>query len=79
MKNFETIKKQNSQGSVVRMLVNNEEYVTKEEYDFIIAYDESEKNNFSYIGEYNESYDYLNLNVYSEHDHEKRQYEIEIG
>ena len=32
-----------------------------------------------YIGNYSQRGDYLNLNVYSEHDHEKRQYEIEIG
>ena len=56
-----------------QMLVNTKEYVTKEEYEFIIDYDKTEKGNFFYIG------DYLNLNVYSEHDHEKRQYEMEVG
>ena len=60
------------------MLVNTKEYVTKDEYEFIIAYDKTEKLNFSYI-DYSERGDYLNLNVYSEHDHEKRQYEIEVG
>ena len=60
------------------MLVNTKEYVTKDEYNFIVAYDPTEKNNFSYI-DYSEKGDYLNLNVYSEHDHEKRQYEIEVG
>ena len=59
------------------MLVNTKEYVTKDEYEFIIAYDPTEKNNFSYVDNY--LGDYLNLNVYSEHDHEKRGYEMEIG
>ena len=55
-----------------QMLVNTKEYVTKEEYEFIIAYDPTEKSNFFYIGNYSQYGDYLNLNVYSEHDHEKR-------
>jgi len=59
------------------MLVNTKEYVTKEEYEFIIAYDPTEKTNFGYVNSY--LGDYLNLNIYSEHDHEKRQYEMEIG
>jgi penicillin V acylase-like amidase (Ntn superfamily) len=29
------------------MLVNTKEYVTKDEYEFIIAYDKTEKNNFT--------------------------------
>ena len=62
-----------------QMLINTKEYVTKEEYEFIIAYDKTEKGNFFYIGDYSKYGDYLNLNVYSEHDHEKRQYEMEIG
>jgi hypothetical protein len=48
-----------------QMLVNTKEYVTKEEYEFIIAYDETEKDNFFYIGDYSKYGDYLNLNVYS--------------
>ncbi len=59
------------------MLVNTKEYVTKDEYNFIVKYDETEKTNFSYVDSY--LGDYLNLNVYSEHDHEKRGYEMEIG
>jgi hypothetical protein len=59
------------------MLVNTKEYVTKDEFNFIVKYDKTEKNNFSYIDSY--LGDYLNLNVYSEHDHEKRGYEMEIG
>ena len=58
-------------------LVNTKEYVTKDEYNFIIAYDATEKTNFFYVGD--KYGDYLNLNVYSEHDHEKRQYEMEVG
>ena len=61
------------------MLVNTKEYITKEEYDFIVTYDATEKANFTYIGEYSKYGDYLNFNVYSEHDHEKRQYEMEVG
>ena len=61
------------------MLVNTKEYVTKDEYNFIINYDKTEKNNFSYVGDFSQLGDYLNLNVYSEHDHEKRGYEMEIG
>jgi hypothetical protein len=59
------------------MLVNTKEYVTEDEYNFIVAYDKTEKVNFSFVDNY--LGDYLNLNVYSEHDHEKRGYEIEIG
>ena len=59
------------------MLVNTKEYVTKDEYNFIINYDKTEKNNFSYVNSY--LGDYLNFNVYSEHDHDKRQLEMERG
>jgi len=61
------------------MLVNTKEYVTKDEYDFIINYDKTEKNNFSYVGDYSKMGDYLNFNVYSEYDHDKRQLEMERG
>ena len=60
-------------------LVNTKEYVSKDEYNFIIAYDATEKNNFWYVGEYSSYGEYLNLHLYSEHDHEKRQYEMEVG
>jgi hypothetical protein len=60
-------------------LVNTQLYLTKEEYDFVVAYDPDVKNDFMYIGKWDKSYDYLNLNIYSEHDHEKRQYEMETG
>jgi hypothetical protein len=61
------------------MLVNTKEYVTKDEYNFIINYDKTEKNNFSYVGDYSTMGDYLNFNVYSEYDHDKRQLEMERG
>ena len=34
------------------MLVNTKEYVTKDEYDFIIKYDKTEKSNFTYVDSY---------------------------
>jgi hypothetical protein len=61
------------------MLVNTKEYVTKDEYNFIINYDKTEKNNFSYVGDYSKMGDYLNFNVYSEYDNDKRQLEMERG
>lgn len=59
------------------ILVNTKEYVTKDEYEFIINYDKTEKINFSYVDSY--LGDYLNFNVYSEYDHDKRQLEMERG
>ena len=61
------------------MLVNTKEYVTKDEYEFIIAYDPTEKPNFYYVGDYSELVDYLNFNVYNEYDHDKHQLEMERG
>lgn len=58
-------------------LVNTKEILTSEEFNFVVAYDSTERVNFFYIGDYSQRGDYLNLNVYSEHDHEKRQYETE--
>ena len=63
---YETIQEYNH----FEMLVNTKEYVTKDEYNFIIKYDETEKTNFSYVDSY--LGDYLNLNIYTEYDHEKR-------
>lgn len=60
-----------------QMLVNTKEYLTKEEFNFVTKYDSTERVNFFYIGDYSQYGDYLNLNVYSEHDHEKRQYATE--
>jgi len=53
------------------MLINTKEYLTKEEHDFCVAWDSDEKQNITYIGS-PDGRDYLNLNVYSEHDHDKR-------
>ena len=54
-------------------LVNNKEVLTKEEVDFVISWDPTEKENMFYLNE-NE---FLNLNIYSEHDHEKRGFQTE--
>ena len=56
-----------------------EEYLSEDEYKFVVEYDPTQKNNFHYIGSYSAYGDYLNLNIYSEHDHEKRQFEMEVG
>ena len=58
-------------------IMNTKEYLTKEEYDFCFAYDKDIREDMSYIGDSNG--DYLNLRLYSEHDHEKREYEIETA
>ena len=51
-------------------IMNTKEYLTKEEYDFCFAYDKDIREDTSYVGD---SYGaYLNLRLYSEHDHEKR-------
>ena len=65
--------------NVFEQLVNTKQYVTKAEYEFIIAYDPTEKANFTYIATYGQhkGCDYLNLNVYSEHNHEERQLQLE--
>ncbi len=58
-------------------IMNTKEYLTKEEYDFCFSYDKDIREDMSYIGDSNG--DYLNLRLYSEHDHEKRQYEMEVN
>ena len=60
-------------------IMNTKEYLTKEEYDFCFAYDKDIREDTSYIGGYGSEFDYLNLRLYSEHDHEKRGHEMEIG
>jgi len=49
-------------------IMNTKTYLTKEEYDFCFAYDKDIREDTSYLGDG----EYLNLRVYSEHDHEKR-------
>ena len=51
-------------------IMNTKEIITKEEYDFCFSYDKDIREDMSYIGDSNG--DYLNLRLYSEHDHEKR-------
>jgi hypothetical protein len=52
-------------------IMNTQEYLTQEEYDFCFSYDKDIRENTTFIG-LSEGNTYLNLNVYSEHDHEKR-------
>ena len=58
-------------------IMNTKEYLTKEEYDFCFSYDKDIREDTSYIGDSNG--EYLNLRLYSEHDHEKREYEFEAN
>lgn len=58
-------------------IMNTQTYLTQEEYDFCFSYDKSIREDTSYIGGYSNYGDYLNLRVYSERDHDKRQYEME--
>lgn len=60
-------------------IMNTKTYLTKEEYDFCFAYDKDIREDTSYIGDFSKLGDYLNLRLYSEHDHEKRQYEMEVN
>jgi hypothetical protein len=52
-------------------IMNTKEILTQEEYDFCFGYDKDIRKETSSIG----GGRYLNLNVYTEHDHEKREYE----
>ena len=61
------------------MLVNTKEYVTKDEFNFIVSWDSTEKNNFSYIGDYSKLGDYLNLRVYTEYLHHQHVQRMESG
>ena len=54
-------------------LVNTKEILTKEEVDFIIDWDPKEHENMFYLNDNS----FLNLNVYSEHDHEKGTFQME--
>ena len=57
-------------------IMNTQEYLTQEEYDFCFSYDKDIRENTTFVG-LSEGNTYLNLNVYSEHDHEKRQSDME--
>ncbi len=54
-------------------LVNTKEILTKEEVDFVISWCPEEYENMFYLND-NE---FLNLNVYSEHDHDLEEFQIE--
>lgn len=62
---------------IAEAIMNTKEYLSKEEYDFCFANTDDVRIDTSYIGEYSQFGDYLNLRVYSEHDHEKWQELIE--
>jgi hypothetical protein len=57
-------------------IMNTQEYLTQEEYDFCFGWDKDVRNHTSYIGRYSsDSNVYLNLRVYTEHDHEMYNYD----
>ena len=59
--------------------LNNLEYLTDRQYNWLMENDNNfVQSNFTYVG-FSQYGDYLNLQVYSEHGHDKRQYEMEIG
>ena len=59
--------------------LNDLTYLTDRQYNWLMENDVNfVESNFTYVG-YSQYGDYLNLQVYSEHTHEKRQYEMEIG
>jgi len=62
-------------------IMNTQEYVTKEEYDFCVNYAgvDAVESVMSYIGDYSNYGDYLNLNVYSEADKEAHDFAKETG
>ena len=56
--------------------LNDLEYLTKKQYSWLVGNDSNfDKLDFSYIGDGN----YLNLQVYSEHEHHDFQYRMECG
>jgi hypothetical protein len=64
--------------SIVEKL-NKLEYLTKKQFSWLKENDVNfVENAFTYVG-YSQYGDYLNLQVYSEYDHDKRQYEMETG
>ena len=56
------------------MIMNTQEFLTQEEYDFCFGWDKSIRLDTSYVGDSYEIGVYLNLRLYSEHDHEKREW-----
>ena len=56
--------------------LNDLTYLTDSQYNWLMENDVNfVESNFTYLG-YSQYGDYLNLQVYSEHDCEKRQYEM---
>jgi hypothetical protein len=58
-------------------IINTQDYLTQEEYDFCFAYDKNIREYTTYVGYYYGCSVYLNLRLYSEHNHEKRQSDME--
>jgi hypothetical protein len=69
----------NEEFNKFEMIMNTKEYLTKEEYDFCFAYDKDIREDTSYIGDFSKLGDYLNLRLYSEHEHHDSQYRMECG
>ena len=57
----------------------SKEYLTKAEYEFCVATDATFVSSAFYIGDYSKYGDYLNMRAYSEHDKEKRDFQMEVG
>ena len=64
---------------IAENIMNTKEYLTKKEYDFCFAHTDDVRLDTSYIGDYSKYGDYLNLRLYSEHEHHEAQYQMEIG
>ena len=60
-------------------IMNTKTYLTKEEYDFCLAYDKDIKEDTFYIGDYSKLGDYLNLKVYTEYLHHENVQRMESG
>jgi hypothetical protein len=60
--------------------LNSLEYITNRQYAWLEENDVNfDLTNFSYIGKWSKRGDWLNLQVYSECEHDRQQYEMEIG
>ena len=60
--------------------LNDLEYLTKKQHSWLASNDSNfDSLDFSYIGDFSKYGDYLNLQVYSEHEHHDFQYRIECG
>jgi len=73
MLNSETIYNAEQEFKRFEMIMNTKLYLTQEEYDFCFGWDADIRKDTTYIGGYSsDDRAYLNLRIYSEHDHEKR-------